>query len=49
MPGVFKVPPLPVLFTVRGMLRCDWLSGFIAFCRERRLAFVTVWKKREKT
>ncbi len=25
---------LPVLFTVRGMLRCDWLSGFIAFCRD---------------
>ncbi len=29
MPVVFKVAPLPVLFTVRGMVRCDWLSGFI--------------------
>ncbi len=47
MPGVFKAPPL--LSTVRGMVRCDWLSGFIAFCREGRLAFVAVWKKREKT
>ncbi len=47
MPAGFKAPPL--LFTVRGMLRCDWLSGFIAFCRERRRAFVAVWKKREKT
>ncbi len=49
MPGVFKAPPLPVLFTVCGMVRCDWLSGYIAFCREGRLAFVAVWKKREKT
>ncbi len=31
------------------MVRCDWLSGYIAFCREGRLAFVAVWKKREKT
>ncbi len=49
MPGVFEAPPLPVLSTVRGMVRCDWLSGFITFCREGRLAFVAVWKKREKT
>ncbi len=36
--------------TVRGMVRCDWLSGFIAFCKEGRLAFVAVWKKKfEKT
>ncbi len=26
-----------------------WLSGFIAFCREGTLAFVVVWKTREKT
>ncbi len=25
MPGVLKAPPL--LFTVRGMVRCDWLSA----------------------
>ncbi len=49
MPGVFKAPPLPVLFTVRGMVRCDWLSWSIAFCKEGRLAFVVVWEKREKT
>ncbi len=47
MPGVFKAPPLPVLFTVLGMAVlgiqcCDWLSGFVVFCRERRLAFVAV-------
>ncbi len=41
MLGAFKAPPLPVLFTVLGMVRCDWLSGFV-FCRERRLAFVAV-------
>ncbi len=47
MPGVFKAQPL--LCTLRGMLRCDWLSGYIAFYREERLAFVAVWKEREKT
>ncbi len=44
MPGVFKAPPL--LSTVCGMVRCDWLSGFIAFCRDKRLAFVVVWNKK---
>ncbi len=41
MPGLFKAP--------RGMVRCDWLSGCIAFCRKGRLAFVAVWKDGEKT
>ncbi len=49
MPGIFKAPQLPLLLTMRGMVRCDWLSWYIAFCRERRLAFVTVWEKNEKT
>ncbi len=49
MSGVFKAPLLTVMFTKRGMVRCDWLSGCITFCRERRLAFVMVWKDREKT
>ncbi len=30
-------------------VHCDWLSRFIAFCREETLAFVVVWKTREKT
>ncbi len=47
MPCVFKA--LPLLFTIRGMVRCDWLSGSTAFCREGRLAFVVVEKDREKT
>ncbi len=45
MPGV--TPPL--LSTMREMVLCDWLSGCIAFWREGRQAFVTVWKEREKT
>ncbi len=49
MPGIFKAPPLPVRFTMRGIVCCDWLSGYIAFCREGRLAFVVVWEKGEKT
>jgi len=31
------------------MVRCDWFSGYVAFCRKGRLAFVAVWKEREKT
>ncbi len=47
MLGVFKA--LPLFSTMREMVRCDWLSGCIAFCREGRLAFAAVWKEREKT
>ncbi len=37
MLGIFKA--LPLFSTMREMVRCDWLSGCIAFCREGRLAF----------
>ena len=47
MPAAYRAPPL--LFTQSGMVRCDWLSGFGAFCRKEGLAFVAVWEKREKT
>ncbi len=46
MPGVFKA--LPLLFKMCGTVHCDWFSGCIAFCRDGRLAFVAVWKDREK-
>ena len=31
------------------MVRCDWLTGFVAFCRKGELAFIAVWKEREIT
>lgn len=46
MPAAYRAP---LLFTQSGMVRCDWLSGCIAFCREGRLALVAVCKEREKT
>ena len=33
MPGVFKA--LPLLFTVRGMVRCDWLRADLSHSAEK--------------
>ena len=36
------------LWKQRGMVRCDWLTGFVAFCRKGGLAFIAVGKKGRK-
>ncbi len=46
--GCFQIAAITGTVYSTWNVRCAWLSGFIAFCREGRLAFVVVWIKRRK-
>ncbi len=48
MPGIFKAPPLPVLFTMCGMVRCDWLSRYRILQRKETGVCCGLGKKRKK-